>query len=69
MPEPKRASGYTRETYAVARAGLLHLTTVLGDLIEDAMVVGGMVPSLITPMPEDSTVVTHVGTTDRPHLR
>ncbi len=64
MPEPKRASDDAPETYAVARAGSLHLATVLGDLIEDAMVVGGMVSSLITPMPEDSTVATHVGTTD-----
>ena len=64
MPEPKRASDYTPETYAVARASLLHLTTVLGDLIEDAMLVGGLVPSLITPIPQDPAVDTHVGTTD-----
>ena len=64
MPEPQRASDYTPETYAVARASLLHLTTVLGDLIADATVVGGMVPSLITPIPEDPAVDTHVGTTD-----
>ena len=64
MAEPKRASDYTPETYAVARAGLLRIATVLGDLLDDAMVVGGLVPSLITPLPPDATVDTHVGTTD-----
>ena len=64
MAEPKRAKDYTPETYAVARAGLLHLATVLGDLLDDAMVVGGLVPSLITPLPRNATVDTHVGTTD-----
>ena len=64
MPEAKRASDYTPEAYAVASASLLHVATVLGDLFEAAMVVGGLVPSLITPVPDDPAVDTHVGTTD-----
>jgi len=65
VPESqKRASDYTTESQTAARAGLLHLATVLGDLLDDVMVVGGIVPSLIVTTPDDELLGPHVGTTD-----
>ena len=65
MPEGlKRASDYTPEHHAAARAGLLHLATVLGDFLDDVMVVGGMVPGLITATADDAMLGAHIGTTD-----
>jgi hypothetical protein len=61
---PRRASDYTTESHAAVRAGLLHLATVLGDLLDDVMVVGGMVPGLITTTLDDELLGPHVGTTD-----
>ncbi len=66
MPEgPKRADDYDAQTHELARAGLLHLATVLGDLLDDMLVIGGLVPGLIAPPPpDDATVEAHVGTRD-----
>ena len=66
MPErPKRAEDYDPQTHGLARAGLLHLATVFGDLLDDMLVVGGLVPGLIAPVPTDDAIIeAHVGTRD-----
>ena len=66
MPEgPKRADDYDAQTHELARAGLLRLAAVLGDLLDHMLVIGGLVPGLIAPPPpDDATVEAHVGTRD-----
>jgi hypothetical protein len=63
--KPERASGYTPASLAMARAACLELGTRLGDLLDDLVVVGGLVPSLLI----DQDVLhdgddRHVGTLD-----
>jgi hypothetical protein len=48
MPEkPKRASEYTSEQMELVRATCLYVATKLGDMMDDLVIVGGLVPSLI----------------------
>jgi hypothetical protein len=63
--KPKHASEYKSEQVDLVRATCLYVATRLGDMMEDLVIVGGLVPSLIvdqSALPED--VDAHVGTMD-----
>jgi hypothetical protein len=63
--KPKRASEYKSEQVELVRATCLYVATKLGDLMEEVVVVGGLVPSLLidqTTLPEGASA--HVGTMD-----
>jgi hypothetical protein len=66
MPEkPKRASEYKSDQVALVRATCLYVATKLGDLMDDLVIVGGLVPSLLIDqgtLPEGTEA--HVGTMD-----
>jgi hypothetical protein len=66
MPEkPKRAADYKSEQMELVRATCLYVATKLGDMMDDLVIVGGLVPSLIVDqatLPEH--VEAHVGTMD-----
>lgn len=65
LKKPKRAADYKSEQVALVRATCLYVATKLGDLMEDLVIVGGLVPSLLIDqeqLPEG--VATHVGTMD-----
>jgi hypothetical protein len=48
MPEkPTTAGGYHSEQSDLVRATCLYVATKLGDLMDDLVVVGGLVPSLL----------------------
>jgi hypothetical protein len=61
----KYASDYSSEGTDLIRATCLHVATVLGDLLDDVVVVGGLVPTLLidqAQLPSGSN--RHVGTID-----
>ncbi|MBI5527217.1 MAG: hypothetical protein HY897_12850 [Deltaproteobacteria bacterium] len=63
--KPKRASEYKSEQVEFVRATCLYVATKLGDLMDEVVVVGGLVPSLLIDqetLPEGSSA--HVGTLD-----
>ena len=66
MPEkPSFTSDYKREHLKLVRQTCLYVATKLGDLLDDLVVVGGLVPSLLIPdesLPEGEDV--HIGTMD-----
>ena len=66
MPEkPRTAAGYAPEQVERVRATCLYLATKLGDLMDELVVVGGLVPSLLIDqrgLPQE--VSRHVGTMD-----
>jgi hypothetical protein len=66
MPDkPKRASDYKSEQVELVRATCLYVATKLGDLMDELVVVGGLVPSLLIDheaLSEDTDA--HVGTMD-----
>ena len=66
MPEkPTTARGYRDEQVALVRATCLYVATKLGDLADELVVVGGLVPSLLVDqvrLPQGA--VAHVGTMD-----
>jgi hypothetical protein len=66
MPEkPKRASDYKSKQVELVRATCLYVATKLGDLMDELVVVGGLVPSLLIDhqtLSEDTAA--HVGTMD-----
>jgi hypothetical protein len=66
MPEkPFTAAGYSREEVQRVRATCLHIATCLGDLMEEVVIVGGLVPSLLIPQSRlPKGVRRHVGTKD-----
>ena len=45
--KPGIGAEYLGDDLAVVRAGLLYIATKVGDIMEDIVVVGGLVPSLI----------------------
>lgn len=45
--KPTTAAGYRSEHVALVRATCLYVATKLGDLMDDLVVVGGLVPSLL----------------------
>src|SRR3954469_8534124 len=66
MPDkPNTAAGYPPEQVARVKATCLYLATKLGDLMEEIVVVGGLVPSLLIDQEHLAENVTpHVGTLD-----
>jgi len=66
MPDrPSFASDYSREQAELVRQTCLYVATKLGDLIDELVVVGGLVPSLLIPeesVPRGEDI--HVGTMD-----
>lgn len=47
MTKPRTAAGYHPSQARSVRATCLYVATKLGDLADDVVVVGGLVPSLI----------------------
>ena len=63
--KPKRASEYKSEQVELVRATCLYVATKLGDMMEDLLIVGGLVPSLIVDQePLGESLDRHVGTMD-----
>ncbi len=63
--KPADASGYTPEDLERVRGTCLYVASKLGDLMEDLVIVGGLVPSLLIDqrvLPEG--VAPHAGTAD-----
>jgi hypothetical protein len=63
--KPLFATDYKRENLELVRQTCLYVATKLGDLLDDLVVVGGLVPSLL--IPDESLPVgedVHIGTTD-----
>ena len=63
--KPTTASGYHVEHVALVRATCLYVATKLGDLMDELVVVGGLVPSLLIEqqsLPQGTQA--HVGTMD-----
>lgn len=66
MPEkPPFASQYKNEQVELVRQTCLYVATKLGDLLDDLVVVGGLVPSLLIPKESLSEAEdAHIGTID-----
>jgi len=62
VTKPKTADGYTPAQLEHVRATLLFLASILGDLLDELVVVGGLVPSLLVPAAIADEA--HVGTND-----
>jgi len=65
LEKPRTAAGYRPEWLEWARGLCLELASVLGDLIDELTVVGGLVPALLIPedsLPEGASP--HPGTAD-----
>src|SRR5512137_2424935 len=63
--KPKRASDYKSEQVELVRSTCLYVATKLGDLMDEVVVVGGLVPSLLIDpgaLPQGASA--HVGTMD-----
>ncbi|MBW2258077.1 MAG: nucleotidyl transferase AbiEii/AbiGii toxin family protein [Deltaproteobacteria bacterium] len=63
MRKPRTAEGYSLELAVEARRMCLYIATILGDLLDEVVVVGGLVPYLIIDQDTDTTE-RHVGTRD-----
>jgi len=65
LEKPTTASGYPPGQVARVKATCLYLATKLGDIMDELVVVGGLVPSLLIDQEHLSENVTpHVGTLD-----
>lgn len=66
MPEkPSRAADYSKEQIQLVKATCLYIATILGDYIEQAVIVGGLVPSILIDQENlPDGVDSHVGTMD-----
>lgn len=63
--KPTRASDYKSEQVELVKATCLYVATKLGDMMDDLVVVGGLVPSLLVDQESlPSDVAPHVGTMD-----
>jgi predicted nucleotidyltransferase len=63
MPtKPRTAAGYEPAQVAHVRATCLYVATKLGDLTDELVIVGGLVPSLIVD--QTAAATRHVGTAD-----
>jgi hypothetical protein len=63
--KPKRATEYTSEQAALVMATCIYVATKLGDMMDDLLIIGGLVPSLIVDqaaLPDGADA--HVGTMD-----
>ncbi|HWW94344.1 MAG TPA: nucleotidyl transferase AbiEii/AbiGii toxin family protein [Vicinamibacteria bacterium] len=63
MSKPKTAAGYSPGQLQTVRATCLSLASILGDLLDDLVVVGGLVPSLLIDSAA-SRKEPHVGSLD-----
>jgi hypothetical protein len=65
VDKPTTAAGYRRELIDLVRATCLYVATKVGDLADDLVVVGGLVPSLLVDQEDLAEGVdVHVGTMD-----
>lgn len=66
MPsKPNRASGYAASHVQHVRSTCLYIATKLGDLLDDTVIVGGLVPSLLVDQTKlRANDEKHVGTID-----
>ncbi len=64
MRKPDTAGGYTPGHLEAVRGACLDLLTTIGDTVEDLVIVGGLVPSLLVD-PRSPGGEAHVGTVDR----
>src|SRR3954465_10522880 len=63
--KPSRATGYDARHVDHVRAACLYVATKLGDLVDETVIVGGLVPSLLIDQRiVQSTDDRHVGTID-----
>jgi hypothetical protein len=63
--KPKHASEYKSEHVELVRATCLYVATKLGDMMEDLIIIGGLVPSLIIDQEAlADDLERHVGTMD-----
>jgi len=63
--KPRFASAHSSEQYELVRATCLYVATVLGDLTDEFVVVGGLVPSLLIDQSSfTGNTTAHVGTMD-----
>ena len=63
--KPQVASGYTSEQLSLVKSTCLYVATKLGDLMDQTVVVGGLVPPLLIPAEDLAPgVEPHVGTMD-----
>lgn len=63
--KPTTAGGYRREHLALVRATCLFVATKVGDLMDDLVVVGGLVPSLLIDQETGQvSLEPHAGTMD-----
>jgi len=63
--KPATAAGYQREHLELVRATCLYIATKLGDLKDDLVVIGGLVPSLLVDLESSKRdVEPHAGTMD-----
>jgi len=63
VAKPQTAAGYSADQLRLAKSTCLSLATVLGDLMSDLVIVGGLVPSLLIDSPL-SRREPHVGSLD-----
>ena len=63
MTKKPTADAYTAQSLELVRATTLYIATKLGDLLDDVVIVGGLVPTLLIPQ-EQSGPRSHVGTLD-----
>lgn len=65
MTSKPNASGYSKEQSELVRATCLYVATKLGDLMEELVIIGGLVPSLLIDQSNLAVgVEPHVGTMD-----
>lgn len=62
MRKPRTASGYEPSQVQHVRATCLYVATKLGDLADEVVIIGGLVPSLIVN--QDHATSQHAGTLD-----
>lgn len=63
--KPRRASEYKSEQVELVRATCLYVATKLGDMMDDLVIVGGLVPSLLVDQEAlPAGVPPHAGTMD-----
>lgn len=63
--KPKRASEYESQQSELVRATCLYVATKLGDMMDDLLIIGGLVPSLIVDQEDlPAGADAHVGTMD-----
>lgn len=62
--KPTVAAGYPPTAVQMMRAASLYIATKLGDLRDDVVIVGGLVPGLIVPQSRLSGGPPHIGTMD-----